>query len=149
MNYEVEIIKTHPDAVLPEYKNPGDAGMDLVARLDGSVAVYPGKNIVIPTGIKIHIKDPNLVGIIAGRSGLALKDSVRPGNGIGVIDCNYLGEVGFIACNDGNDVYVIRSGDRVAQILFMPVARVAWKVVDQFSETTERGEGGFGSTGKQ
>ena len=92
--------------------------------------------------------DPNLVAIVASRSGLSLKHGIRVAQGIGVIDADYHGEIGVIIANDGDAGYEIQPGERVAQLMFQPVVQVALHYVDQFSSETGRGEGGFGSTGK-
>ena len=92
--------------------------------------------------------DPSLVAIVASRSGLSLKHGIRVAQGIGVIDADYHGEIGVILANDGEDPYTVQPGDRIAQLMFQPVVQVSLSVVEEFSTETERGSGGFGSTGK-
>jgi dUTP pyrophosphatase len=104
---------------------------------------------LIKTGIALNMADPGLVAIVASRSGLSLKHQVRVAQGIGVIDADYHGEIAVILANDGSEEYIVNPGDRIAQLLFQPVVQVALQFVDSFATPTARGEGGFGSTGKQ
>lgn len=133
----------------PAYATPGAAAMDLRACLAEPVTLAPGARSLVKTGIAINMTDPGLVAIVASRSGLSLKHGVRVAQGIGVIDSDYHGEIGVILANDGAEPYVIQPGERIAQLMFQPVVQVALDVVEQFSTDTERGTGGFGSTGKQ
>lgn len=133
---------------LPDYKTPGSAGMDLVACIESPIVLVGGNNRLIGTGLAVNIQDPGLVAVVASRSGLCLKHKIRVGQGLGVIDSDYHGEIGVILHNDGMDDYVVQPGERIAQLLFMPVVQVALKIVSDFSTVTERGDGGFGSTGK-
>ena len=132
----------------PAYATDGSAAMDLRACIEEPVTVQPGGRTLVKTGIAINMMDPGLVAIVASRSGLSLKHGVRVAQGIGVIDADYHGEIGVILANDGQEPYVIQAGERIAQLMFQPVIQVALQYVDQFSTETERGEGGFGSTGK-
>ena len=145
---EIKILRPDIYETPPEYKTEGAAAVDLRACNAAPVSVHPGLNVLIPTGIAISINDKNIVGILSGRSGIALKNNVSAGNGIGVIDSDYHGEIGLIASNTGNSSYVIHPGERVAQLQFIPVLQVEWKQVSEFSVATDRGENGFGSTGK-
>jgi len=104
--------------------------------------------LLVKTGIAINMMDPGLVAIVASRSGLSLKHGIRVAQGIGVIDADYHGEIGVILANDSQDPYEIQPGERIAQLMFQPVVQVGLQYVDQFSTETERGTGGFGSTGK-
>lgn len=133
---------------LPVYKTLGSAGVDLVACIDKSVVITAGKNKLIGTGLAVNIQDPGLVAVVASRSGLCLHSQVRVGQGIGIIDADYHGEIGVILHNDGLDDYVVQPGERIAQLLFMPVVQVAFKLVTDFTTLTDRGEGGFGHTGR-
>lgn len=133
---------------LPDYKTEGSAGLDLVACIESPVTLAGGENTLIGTGLAINIQDPGLVAVVASRSGLCLKHRIRVGQGLGVIDSDYHGEIGVILHNDGADDYVVQPGERIAQLLFMPVVQVDLKTVPDFSTTTQRGDGGFGSTGK-
>ncbi|CAJ8261565.1 deoxyuridine 5'-triphosphate nucleotidohydrolase Dut [Burkholderia pseudomallei] len=122
--------------------------MDLRACIEDPVTLAPGGRKLVKTGIAINMMDPGLVAIVASRSGLSLKHGVRVAQGIGVIDADYHGEIGVILANDGDETYVIQPGERIAQLLFQPVIQVALQYVDNFSTVTERGAGGFGSTGR-
>lgn len=132
---------------LPGYATDGSAAMDLRACIDESIELVPGGRLLVKTGIAINMMDPGLVAIVASRSGLSLKHGVRVAQGIGVIDADYHGEIGVILANDGDVPYTIEPGERIAQLMFQPVVQVDLHYVDTFSIKTERGEGGFGSTG--
>lgn len=133
----------------PVYATEGAAAMDLRACIEEAVTLEPGKRVLIKTGLAINMMDPHLVAIVASRSGLSLKHGVRVAQGIGVIDADYHGEIGVIVANDGEAAYVIEPGERIAQLMFQPVVQVGLHYVDEFSIETERGEGGFGSTGRK
>lgn len=133
----------------PEYATDGSAAMDLRACIAAPVTIAAGGRQLIGTGLAINMTDPGLVAIVASRSGLSLKHGVRVAQGIGVIDADYHGEIGVILANDGEDDYIVNPGDRIAQLMFQPVVQVSLQFVEDFSTTTARGEGGFGSTGKQ
>lgn len=132
----------------PAYATDGSAAMDLRACIEEPVALQAGGRILVKTGIAINMMDPGLVAIVASRSGLSLKHGVRVAQGIGVIDADYHGEIGVILANDSAETYTVQPGERIAQLLFQPVIQVALQYVDEFSTETERGTGGFGSTGK-
>lgn len=134
---------------VPEYKTKGSAGVDLVACIEAAVIIRGGENRLIGTGLAVNIQDPGLVAVVASRSGLCLNSQIRVGQGMGIIDSDYHGEIGIILHNDGVNDYSVQPGERIAQLLFMPVVQVDFKIVSDFSTVTERGEGGFGSTGKQ
>jgi dUTP pyrophosphatase len=133
----------------PRYETEGAAAMDLRACISSPVALPPGGQQLIKTGIALDMADPGLVAVVASRSGLSLKHQVRVAQGIGVIDADYHGEIAVILANDGSEEYIVNPGDRIAQLLFQPVVQVALQFVDSFATPTARGEGGFGSTGKQ
>ncbi len=133
---------------LPEYQTPGSAALDLIACVESPIEIPAGGNCLIGSGLAVNIQDPGLVAVVASRSGLCLKHQIRVGQGMGVIDSDYHGEIGVILQNDGSESYQVQPGDRIAQLLFMPVVQVGLKLVDTFTTQTERGEGGFGSTGK-
>ena len=132
----------------PTYATDGSAAMDLRACISNPVMIQPGHRAFVETGIAINMMDPGLVAIVASRSGLSLKHGVRVAQGIGVIDADYHGEICVILANDGDKPYCVEPGDRIAQLMFQPVIQVALHYVEQFSSETERGAGGFGSTGK-
>lgn len=131
----------------PQYATPGSAAMDLRACIEHPVTLHPGERTLIKTGLAINMMDPGLVAIVASRSGLSLKHGIRVAQGIGVIDADYHGEIGVILANDGTQPYQIEPAERIAQLMFQPVVQVQLNVVDSFSSQTQRGEGGFGSTG--
>jgi dUTP pyrophosphatase len=133
---------------LPTYATPGSAAMDLRACITTPVTLEPGKNAVIMTGLAINMMDPGLVAVVASRSGLALKNQIIALNAPGIVDSDFHGEIGVILANLGSETYVVQPGERIAQLLFQPVVQVDFHYVDQFSIKTERGTGGFGSTGK-
>lgn len=132
---------------LPQYETEGSAGMDLRACIDSSIELEPGQTQLIPTGIAIHIGNPNLAATILPRSGLGHKHGIVLGNLVGLIDSDYQGQL-FISCwNRGQSTFKIEAGDRIAQLVFVPVVQVAFKLVEEF-DASFRGEGGFGSSGK-
>jgi len=131
---------------LPEYATPGSAGMDLRACIDVSLTLKPGDTELIPTGIAIHLDDPGYAATILPRSGLGHKHGIVLGNLVGLIDSDYQGQL-FVSCwNRGNKTFTIDAGDRIAQLVILPVAQVAFETVEEFSDS-ERGAGGFGSSG--
>ncbi len=133
---------------VPAYKTPGSAGLDLIACIEESIVISGGKNRLIGTGLAVNIQDPGLVAVVASRSGLCLNSQVRVGQGLGIVDSDYHGEIGVILHNDGLEDYVVQPGERIAQLLFMPVVQVDFKIVDSFTTVTDRGAGGFGHTGR-
>jgi len=148
--HTVKIIRVNADADfdLPEYATPGSAGMDLRACIKESVVLKPMERALIPSGIAVSTGDPGIVAIVAARSGLSVKHGVALVNGIGVVDSDYTGEIKVGLINLSNESYEIKPMERVAQLLFMPVEKVRLLLVDRLDET-ERGSGGFGSTGRE
>jgi dUTP pyrophosphatase len=134
------------DIPLPAYSTAGSAGMDLRACLDDPVTLMPGDTQLIPTGIAIFIEDPGYAAIILPRSGLGHKHGIVLGNLVGLIDSDYQGELMVSAWNRGRTTFTIEPGDRIAQLVIMPVFQTAFSIVDEFT-TTDRGIGGFGSSG--
>lgn len=132
---------------LPEYATPGSAGLDLRACLDESVELVPGDTKLIPTGLAIHIADPSLCATILPRSGLGHKHGIVLGNLVGLIDSDYQGQLMVSVWNRGNTTFTIQPGERIAQLVFMPVVQASFNIVDEF-DSSERGEGGFGSSGR-
>lgn len=131
---------------LPHYATQGSAGMDLRACLDESLAIKPGETHLIPTGIAIHINDPSLAATILPRSGLGHKHGIVLGNLVGLIDSDYQGQL-FISCwNRGNKAFTIEVGDRIAQLVILPVVQVNLNQVTSFDDS-DRGAGGFGHSG--
>jgi len=132
---------------LPSYASDGSAGLDLRACVEKELRVSPGETHLIPTGIAIYIRNPGYAGLIVPRSGLGHKHGIVLGNLVGLIDSDYQGQL-FVSCwNRGNKAYTIAEGERIAQLVIVPVAQVAFNQVDSF-DSSDRGEGGFGSTGK-
>jgi dUTP pyrophosphatase len=133
---------------LPAYATDGSAGMDLRAMLDAPLDLAPGKTELIPTGVAIHIGDPDLAAVILPRSGLGHKHGIVLGNLVGLIDSDYQGQL-FVSCwNRGQENFRVEVGERIAQLMLMPVVRAEFEVVDSFDES-ERGAGGFGHSGRQ
>jgi dUTP pyrophosphatase len=131
---------------LPDYATGGSAGMDLRACLDGPLTCNPGAAHLIPTGLAIHIEDPTLAAVILPRSGLGHKHGIVLGNLVGLIDSDYQGQLLVSCWNRGTAPFTIQPGDRIAQLVFVPVARAAFEIVPEFTES-HRSEGGFGHTG--
>ncbi|QEQ97888.1 dUTP diphosphatase [Neptunomonas concharum] len=132
---------------LPAYATPGSAGMDLRACIENDLILAPGQTELIPTGIAIHIEDPSLCAMILPRSGLGHKHGIVLGNLVGLIDSDYQGQL-FVSCwNRGNTTFTIEPGERIAQMVLVPVVQGDFEIVDQFSDS-ERGDGGFGSSGR-
>jgi dUTP pyrophosphatase len=132
---------------LPQYATPGSAGLDLRACLDRDLALEPGDTQLIPTGLAIHMGDPGLAATILPRSGLGHKHGIVLGNLVGLIDSDYQGQL-FVSCwNRGREHFTIRIGERIAQLVFVPVVRAELRIVDSFDPSL-RGEGGFGHSGR-
>ena len=132
---------------LPDYATDGSAGMDLRAMLDGPLELEPGATELIPTGIAIHIADPSLAAVILPRSGLGHKHGIVLGNLVGLIDSDYQGQL-YVSCwNRGRATFRVEVGERIAQLVLIPVVRAVFEQVDEFSET-DRGAGGFGHSGR-
>jgi len=133
---------------LPHYATDGSAGMDLRACLDAPLQLPAGATHLIPTGIAIHICDPGYAAVLLPRSGLGHKHGIVLGNLVGLIDSDYQGQL-FVSCwNRGRESFTIEIGERIAQMMFVPVLRPAFEVVEDFSES-QRGAGGFGHSGRQ
>lgn len=131
---------------LPHYATEGSAGLDMRACIDSSLTINPGETVLVPTGLAIHIGDSGLAAVLLPRSGLGHKHGLVLGNLTGLIDSDYQGQV-FISCwNRGSKSYDIQPGERIAQMVFLPVEQVAFDVVEEFGES-RRGEGGFGHSG--
>lgn len=132
---------------LPEYATSGSAGLDLRACIDEVYMLSPGETYLVPTGLAIHIADPHMAAIILPRSGLGHKHGVVLGNLVGLIDSDYQGPLMVSCWNRGQQEYIISPGERIAQLVIIPVLRAVFDVVDEFGES-ERGSGGFGHSGK-
>lgn len=138
-------IKLTKNASVPEYATSGAAAVDLRAANEEDITIAPGERKLIPTGLAMSIPQ-GIVGIIAARSGLACKKGIALSNSIGVIDSDYRGEIGVSLFNTSSEPFTVSTGDRIAQMMFIPVAKASFTVCDSLDET-DRGEGGFGSTG--
>ncbi|BAZ95390.1 deoxyuridine 5'-triphosphate nucleotidohydrolase [Thiohalobacter sp. COW1] len=133
---------------LPDYATDGAAGMDLRACVDAALTVAPGETVLIPTGIAIHMEQTDLAAVLLPRSGLGHKHGIVLGNLVGLIDSDYQGQV-FVSCwNRGEGAFTIEPGDRIAQMVFVPVVRAEFERVSEF-DASVRGAGGFGHTGRQ
>jgi len=131
---------------LPAYATEASAGMDLRAALEAPLALLPGDTALIPSGLAIHVADPNLCAVILPRSGLGHRHGIVLGNGTGLIDADYQGPLLISTWNRGREAFTIEPGDRIAQLVILPIVRVGLQVVDTFSDSA-RGSGGFGHTG--
>jgi dUTP pyrophosphatase len=146
---QLKILSTKmgKDINLPQYATPGSAGLDLHACIENQIALKPKQTTLIPTGIAMHIADPAYAATIIPRSGLGHKHGIVMGNSIGLIDSDYQGEI-FISCwNRGESTFTIEPNMRIAQMVIVPVIQVEFDIVDNFI-SSERRDGGFGSTGK-
>ena len=132
---------------MPEYATPGAAGIDLRACLDEALRLAPGDAHLVPSGIAVHIEDPGLAATLLPRSGLGHRQGIVLGNLVGLIDSDYQGEVMISCWNRGSRSYTIRPGERIAQMVFVPVVRAEFEVVASF-DASERGRGGFGHSGR-
>lgn len=142
----IRVKKLHPNAILPTYGSAEAAGADLYACIDEEVSVAPGQTVFIPTGLSMELPKGH-AGLICARSGLACKRGLAPANKVGVIDSDYRGEFIVALHNHGDAVQTVLPGDRVAQLLIVPVFTPVYEVCDELSDT-QRASGGFGSTGK-
>ena len=138
-----QLIKEH----IPTYASEGSAGLDLRACINDPVVINPGKTELIPTGISIFIQDPGYAGLILPRSGLGHKHGIVLGNLVGLIDSDYQGELFITTWNRGTTSFTINSLDRIAQLVIVPVSQATFNLVSDYSKS-DRGDGGFGSTGK-
>jgi len=135
------------DFPLPQYASDGAAGLDLRACIDAPLPVAPGGCHLVPTGFALHVADPGLAAVLLPRSGLGHRHGIVLGNLVGLIDSDYQGQV-FVSCwNRGTDAFTIEPGERIAQMVFVPVVRAHFEVVESFQESA-RGAGGFGHTGR-
>ena len=135
------------DELQPRYATPGSAGLDLRACIDVPLVLAPGQTLLIPTGLAIHIADPGLAAMILPRSGLGHKHGIVLGNLVGLIDSDYQGQLMVSCWNRGQVEFTINPMERIAQMVIVPVVQATFRRVDEFG-ASDRGEGGFGSTGK-
>lgn len=132
---------------LPQYATEGSAGLDLRACIDEPLVLSAGQTVLIPTGLAIHLADPNLCAMLLPRSGLGHKHGIVLGNLVGLIDSDYQGELKVSLWNRSNETFTINPMDRIAQMVIVPIVQAAFEIVDEF-HSSERGSGGFGSTGQ-
>ena len=143
----VKVLDARMAEHLPAYATPGSAGLDLRACLDNPLLLEPGQAALIPTGLAVHIADPGLAAMLLPRSGLGHKHGIVLGNLVGLIDSDYQGPLMVSCWNRGKVAFVVRPMERIAQLVIVPVVQASFRRVDQF-EGSERGVGGFGSTGQ-
>lgn len=148
-NIQLKILnpKIGTDFPLPAYATEGSAGMDLRACLDAPVVLEPGQTTLLPTGLAIHIGEADLAAVILPRSGLGHKHGIVLGNLVGLIDSDYQGELMVSCWNRGHTTFTVQPGERIAQLVFVPVVQARFELVDDF-ESSRRGEGGFGHSGR-
>jgi len=133
---------------LPSFATDGSAGLDLRACIDAPVTIAADQTLMIATGIAIYIADPAVMAVIAPRSGLSFKHSIGLKNFVGIIDSDYQNEIGIAVWNHGQEAYTIQPGERLCQMMFVPVIQASLEVVDEFSDASARGLGGWGHSGK-
>jgi dUTP pyrophosphatase len=145
---DIKILDPRMKDLLPAYATPGSAGLDLRACIAAPLTLAPGETVLVPTGLAIHVADPGYAAMILPRSGLGHKNGIVLGNLVGLIDSDYQGQLMVSTWNRGNQTFTLQPLDRLAQLVIVPVLQVGFKVVEEFA-SSERGAGGFGSTGKQ
>ena len=144
---ELRVLDERMSEHLPHYATPGSAGLDLRACLDTALVLEPGQAALVPTGLAIHIGNPGLAAMILPRSGLGHKHGIVLGNGTGLIDSDYQGPLMVSCWNRGDQAFTVQPMERIAQLVIVPVVQAAFRVVGDF-ESSSRGQGGFGSTGR-
>ncbi|NHZ43028.1 dUTP diphosphatase [Massilia aquatica] len=144
---DVKILDPRMKDQLPAYATPGSAGLDLRACIDAPITIDAGATVLIPTGLAIHVSDPGYAAMILPRSGMGHKNGIVLGNLVGLIDSDYQGQLMVSTWNRGQNAFTLNPMERLAQLIVVPVVQVRFNIVDDF-DTSERGAGGFGSTGK-
>ncbi|MGZ8272603.1 MAG: dUTP diphosphatase [Burkholderiaceae bacterium] len=147
MRIDVRILDERLRAMLPSYATPGAAGLDLRACVDAPLVIEPGSTHLVKTGIAVHLADPGYAALILPRSGMGHKHGIVLGNLVGLIDSDYQGELMVSTWNRGSTPFTLNPLERLAQLVIVPVVQAHFNIVDQFS-ASERGPGGFGSTGR-
>jgi dUTP pyrophosphatase len=145
---DIKILDPRMKELLPAYATPGSAGLDLRACIEAPLNLEPGQTVLVPTGLAIHVADPGYAAMILPRSGLGHKNGIVLGNLVGLIDSDYQGQLMVSTWNRGDKAFTLQPLERLAQLVIVPVLQVGFNVVDEFA-SSERGAGGFGSTGKQ
>ena len=146
-NIDIKILDARMQELLPAYATPGSAGLDLRACIDEAITIEAGQTVLIPTGLAIHIGDPSYAAMILPRSGMGHKNGIVLGNLVGLIDSDYQGQLMISTWNRGQSAFTLNPMERLAQLIIVPVLQVGFNVVEEFGDS-ERGVGGFGSTGK-
>lgn len=144
---DVKILDPRLEGNLPTYATPGSAGLDLRACIDQAIDIEPGQTILVPTGLSIHIADPGYAAMILPRSGMGHKNGIVLGNLVGLIDSDYQGPLMVSTWNRGQSSFRLEPMERLAQLVIVPVVQAEFRVVEAFEQTSDRGSGGFGSTG--
>ena len=147
LNVDLKILDARLHNMMPAYATPGSAGLDLRACIEHTQTLHPGETTMIPTGMAIHLSDPGYAAMILPRSGLGHKHGIVLGNLVGLIDSDYQGQLLVSCWNRGKESFILNPLERIAQLVIVPVVQASFNVVDEFV-ASERGEGGFGSTGK-
>jgi dUTP pyrophosphatase len=145
---DIKILDPRMKDQLPAYATEGSAGLDLRACIDEAITIEAGATVLIPTGLAIHLADPGYAAMILPRSGMGHKNGIVLGNLVGLIDSDYQGQLMVSTWNRGQAAFTLQPMERLAQLIVVPVLQVGFNIVDEF-DTSERGAGGFGSTGKQ
>ena len=146
-NIDIKILDARMKDQLPAYATPGSAGLDLRACIDEPITIAPGETVLIPTGLAIYLADPGYAAMILPRSGMGHKNGIVLGNLVGLIDSDYQGQLMVSTWNRGQNAFTLNPMERLAQLIIVPVLQVGFNVVEEFGDS-ERGAGGFGSTGK-
>jgi dUTP pyrophosphatase len=149
MKLDVKILDARLRDAMPAYATPGSAGLDLRACLDAPLRLRPNAWQLVPTGMAMHLKDPAYAALILPRSGLGHKHGIVLGNLVGLIDSDYQGQLMVSAWNRSDVAFTIEPMERIAQLVIVPVVQAQFHLVDEFVQASERGEGGYGSTGKR
>jgi len=147
LNVELKILDDRLHNMMPAYATAGSAGLDLRACIEHTQTLHPGETTLIPTGMAIHLADPNYAAMILPRSGLGHKHGIVLGNLVGLIDSDYQGQLLVSCWNRGRESFILNPLERIAQLVIVPVIQASFNIVDEFA-ASERGEGGFGSTGQ-
>ena len=148
MNVDLKILDARLRDNMPAYATPGSAGLDLRACLDAPLTLAPGEWQLVPTGMAIHLADPGYAAMILPRSGLGHKHGIVLGNLVGLIDSDYQGQLMVSAWNRSPSAFTLQPMDRLAQLVIVPVVQPSFRLVEEFGAVSQRGEGGYGSTGK-
>lgn len=147
VQYKILDPRLGKEIEMPHYGTKGSAGLDLRACIEEPMTIFPGQTVLIPTGMAIHLDDPGLAAMLLPRSGLGHKHGIVLGNLVGLIDSDYQGPLMVSCWNRGSDSYTVEIGERIAQMVIVPVLQPVFTQVEDFGDATERGEGGFGHTG--